>query len=99
MRLRKLSWWFFVIVLMALLANAMFLVLIQRAYQSVVAAQEHRQDALKLANELQQETEQLASLVRSYTATGEARFLRYYYDILGVREGTRPAPAQFQPRT
>ena len=99
MRLRKLSTWFFAIVLVSLGANAMFLVLIQRAYQTVVAAQEHRQDALKLADELQQETEQLASLVRSYTATGESRYLVYYYDILGVREGTRPAPARFQPRT
>ena len=99
MRLRKLSTGFFVIVLLALGANALFLVLIQRSYLSVVAAQDHRQRALGMASELQRETEQLASLVRSYTATGEPRYLLYYYDILAVRQGEKSAPTQFDPHT
>ena len=98
-RLRKVSSWFFAVVLLALGANAMFLVLITKSYDSVVAAQEHRQLALELANELHQETEQLARLVRAYTATGEARYLLYYYDILAVREGEKPAPLNFNPRS
>ena len=85
--------------LLALGANAMFLVLIKRSYQTVVDAQNHRQSALNLANELHQETEQLTSLVRSYTATGEPRYLLYYYDILGVRRGEKPAPDNFNPRS
>ena len=97
MRLRKVSSWFFAVVLFVLGANAMFLVLITRAYDTVVAAQAHRQRALGLANELHQETEQLARLVRAYTATGEARYLLYYYDILGAREGEKAAPANFNP--
>ena len=92
MRLGKVSSWFFAIVLLVLAANAMFLVLIKRSYDSVVAAQEHRQRALGVANQLYQETEQLTRLVRSYTATGEARYLLYYYDILAVREGEKAAP-------
>jgi two-component system, sensor histidine kinase and response regulator len=98
-RLRKVSSWFFPIVLLALGANAMFLVLIKQSYDTVVAAQQHRQSALELANELHQETEQLAKLVRAYTVTGEPRYLLYYYDILGVRQGEKPAPANFNPRT
>ena len=93
MRLRKVSSWFFRIVLLALGANALCLVLIRQSYHTVVAAQEHRQSALALSNALQQETERLASLVRAYTATGEPRYLLYYYDILGAREGEKPAPA------
>ncbi len=95
MRLGKVSSWFFAIVLLVLAANAMFLVLIKRSYDSVVAAQEHRQRALGVANQLYQETEQLTRLVRSYTATGEARYLLYYYDILAVREGEKAAPPGF----
>ena len=87
------------VVLFALGANAMFLVLIRHSYRTVVAAQDHRQSALNLANELHQETEQLTSLVRSYTATGEPRYLLYYYDILGVRQGEKPAPPTFNPRS
>ena len=99
MRLRKVSSWFFPIVLFALAANALLLVLIKQSYDTVVAAQEHRQSALDLANELHQETEQLARLVRAYTATGEPRYLLYYYDILGVRQGEKVAPANFNPKS
>ena len=99
MRLRKVSSWFFPIVLFALAANALLLVLIKQSYDSVVAAQEHRQRALDLANELHQETEQLARLVRAYTVTGEPRYLLYYYDILGVRQGEKAAPPDFNPKS
>ena len=95
MRLRKVSSWFFAVVLLVLGANAMFLVLITRSYDSVVAAQTHRQNALGLADELRQETEQLARLVRAYTATGEPRYLLYYYDILAIRQGEKTVPADF----
>ena len=86
-------------VLFALAANAMFLLAIKQSHHAVDAAQNHRQTALALANELQRETERLASLVRAYTATGESRYLFYYYDILDVRNGVKPAPAAANPRT
>ncbi len=97
MRLRRASIWFFAVVLFVLGANAMFLVLIKQSYNAVVSAQEHRQSALRLASELQQETEQLARLVRAYTTTGESRYLLYYYDILAVREGEKAPPVQADP--
>ena len=59
-RLRRVSSWFFPIVLFALVANAVLLVLIKQSYDTVVAAQQHRQSALGLADELHRETEQLA---------------------------------------
>jgi len=94
MRLRRASIWFFGVVLFVLGANAMFLVLIKQSYDTVVSAQAHRQSALGLASELQQETEQLARLVRAYTTTGESRYLLYYYDILAVRQGEKAPPVQ-----
>ncbi len=99
MRLRKVSSWFFGLVLFALGANAMFLLAIKQSHHAVDAAQAHRQTALARANELQRETERLASLVRAYTATGEPRYLLYYYDILAVRNGEKPAPAAANPST
>ena len=99
MRLRKVSSWFFAIVLAVLGANALLLVLITRAYDDVVAAQAHRQGALALANEIHQETEQLARLVRAYTATGDSRYLLYYFDILAVRAGEKVQPTNFNPTT
>ena len=91
--------WFFLAVLFVLATNALFLVLIKQAYDDVAAAQDHRSQALALANELHRETEQLMRLVRAYTNTGESRYLLYYYDILGVRQGEKPAPKNFNSKT
>ncbi|MGI9026204.1 MAG: histidine kinase dimerization/phospho-acceptor domain-containing protein, partial [Burkholderiaceae bacterium] len=99
MRLGSVSSWFFGAVLFALGANALFLLAIKQAHREVAVAQDHRQSALALANELQRETERLASLVRAYTATGEPRYLLYYYDILGARQGEKPAPVAENTRT
>ena len=97
MRLRSVSTWFFSVVLFAFVANAVSLLLIRQSYHAMIAAQNHRQAALLLANHLRQETERLTGLVRSYTATGEPRYLLYYYDILGVRHGDKPAPSVANP--
>lgn len=99
MKLRKLSNGFSAGVLLVLGANMACIVLIDQAYNQMKVAQEHRQQSIQLSNELQQETEQLARLVRAYTNTGEERYLFYYYDILAVRQGEKPAPAQFNPAT
>ncbi len=99
LRLKQVSTWFFIAVLAALGANTLFLVLIKQSYDSVVAAQAHRRTALALAGELQQETVQLARLVRAYTVTGEPRYLLYYYDILAIRTGEKPPPLTFKPNT
>ncbi|MEB0137192.1 ATP-binding protein [Actimicrobium sp. CCC2.4] len=95
MKLKKLSFWFSLVVMLALAANAVFLVMIKQSYDSVVTAQAHRQDAISLAEKLKEDTEQLTSLVRTYTSTGEARYLTYYYDILAIREGDKPQPASY----
>lgn len=99
MKLRKLSIWFSVGVLLVLGANMLCIVLIDQAYNRMMAAQAHRQQSIQLSNDLQREIEQLARLVRAYTITGEPRYLFYYYDILAVRQGEKPAPAMFNPAT
>lgn len=58
-KLKKLSFWFSLVVMLALGANAIFLVMIQRSYNSVVVAQTHRQDAISLADMLKEDAEQL----------------------------------------
>ena len=99
MKLRTFSNWFLMAGMVVLGANMLCVVLIGQAYNRMMAAQEHRQASIQLANELQQETEQLARLVRAYTTTGESRYLFYYYDILAVRQGEKPAPDTFNPTT
>lgn len=95
LELKRFSLGFSLIVTLALGANAGFLYMIQRAYDDVVLAQEHRQQAMELAYDLRQETEQLTLLVRAYTKTAQTRYLTYYYDILAIRQGEKPQPDNY----
>ena len=95
MKLKQFYLWFSWAVVVALGVNALFLLMIQQAYDSVVIVQEHRQRATLLANDLRQETEQLTRLVRDYTSTGQIRYLTYYYDILAIRQGEKPQPENY----
>ncbi|MFC0170197.1 response regulator [Pseudoduganella danionis] len=85
--------------LLSLAANGWLIILIRQAHNEMLSSQQYRQDALALTHGLHQETEQLAQLVRAYTLTGETRYLFYYYDILAIREGSKPAPANYNPMT
>ena len=95
LKLRQLSLWFSFLVVLTLSANAGFLYMINHAYNSVIVAQKHRQNALSLASELQRETEQLTLFVRAYTSTAQTRYLTYYYDILAIRQGEKPLPENY----
>ncbi len=99
MKLRNVSVWFSVVVLMTLLGNGVVMLLIWQAHNSATASQEYRQKALALTAGLRQETEQLARLVRAFTTTGDTRYLFYYFDIIAIRQGDKPLPADFNPFT
>ncbi|MBH2016092.1 MAG: response regulator [Burkholderiales bacterium] len=92
MKLRTVSRWFFVLVVAALVANFAFLLAIRSAYLSAEQAAQRRADTLGLVSELQNESVLLRRLVSAYTSTGAPRYLLYYYDMLAIREGTKPQP-------
>jgi signal transduction histidine kinase/CheY-like chemotaxis protein len=99
MKLKYASRWFFAALFAGLITNAALLVLIFQAYTSVAEAHARRAKTMALAGDLQSETEQLARLVRMYTATGELRYLNYYADILKIRAGEAAAPIKMQSVT
>ncbi|MGD9700634.1 response regulator [Acinetobacter sp.] len=97
MKLSKASVLYATVLLLALGANMLVMVQVKNAYNGVIGAQYHRERAIKLTNELRQETGQLERLVRAYTVTAEARYLLYYYDIVAIRNGEKAAPDGFDP--
>ena len=92
MKLKTVSRWFFVMVAVALVANVTFLMLIRHAYLSSEQAAQKRADTMRLVSGLQHETALLRRLVSTYTATADPRYLLYYYDVLAIREGSKPQP-------
>jgi len=61
------------------------------AYDDAHEAASRRQDSLEFMVEIRREVDLLSRLVSSYVATGNPRFLIYYYDVLAIREGSKPA--------
>ncbi|UJP04684.1 MAG: EAL domain-containing protein [Nitrosomonas sp.] len=53
---------------------------------------DQRLDALNLANELRQSSDELTRMVRTYVVTGNLRFKEYFQEILDIRNGDKPRP-------
>jgi len=62
------------------------------AFNQAIAVAKQRQDSMVLMNEVRHEVDLLGRLVSSYVNTANPRFLIYYYDILAIREGSKPRP-------
>ncbi len=97
MKLRTVSRWVLGLIALAMAVNFAFLMVIRQAFQAAERASALRTDTMQLVQQLREETALLRRLVSSYTASGDARYLLYYYDVLGVREGIKPAPTAGDP--
>jgi two-component system, sensor histidine kinase and response regulator len=96
-QLRRLSRAFFLVVALALLANLLFLVAINGAYERAREVGTRRDRAMALVADLRLETARLSQLVRSYVSSADPRYLMIYYDILAVREGKKALPVTDDP--
>ena len=64
------------------------------AFNEASSAARHRQNSMALMSEVHHEVGLLGRLVSSYVSTANPRFLIYYYDILAIREGSKPRPEE-----
>jgi signal transduction histidine kinase/CheY-like chemotaxis protein/HPt (histidine-containing phosphotransfer) domain-containing protein len=83
-----------VVMFLSVIGAALWLV--SSAFRQVDAAIEQRQQSLALTVELSRVTELLGRLVRAYVATGDTRFIKYYYALADYRNG-RAAPPGGDP--
>jgi adenylate cyclase len=71
-------------------------IMLSQIEQKVEEAQKSRYDSYLLADELRQSSDDLTRFARMYVATGEERYLRYYWDILDIRNGRIPRPQGYE---
>ena len=64
------------------------------AFNVAADAGRHRQESMALIHGVQLEVGLLGRLVSSYVSTADPRFLIYYYDVLAIREGSKPRPRE-----
>jgi diguanylate cyclase (GGDEF)-like protein/PAS domain S-box-containing protein len=64
--------------------------------KSIDRANERRYQSMLLANELRQSSDDLTRMVRTYLETGNPVYKQHYQDILDIRNGIKPRPANYQ---
>ena len=93
LRLRFFSIAFPIAIGACLAVIAMALWLVTDSFKRVERELDLRQQTLTLTSELSRVTDLMARLVRAYTATGDTRYLTYYYELAEYRNGNRAAPS------
>ena len=66
-----------------------------RAEKEIDRANELRYQSLHLAAELRQSSDDLTRMARTYVETGKPIYKQYYQDILDIRDGRKPRPADY----
>jgi diguanylate cyclase (GGDEF)-like protein len=65
------------------------------AEKQVDRVNEQRQQSFQLADELRQSSDDLTRMVRTYVATGNPIYKKYYQEILDIRDGSKPRPLDY----
>jgi signal transduction histidine kinase/CheY-like chemotaxis protein/HPt (histidine-containing phosphotransfer) domain-containing protein/HAMP domain-containing protein len=63
--------------------------------RQAAAAEQRRSQSLRLAYELRQTSDDLTRMARTYVVTGEPRYRAWFQEILAIRDGTAPRPANY----
>lgn len=81
-----------------LLAGAiMAMAVVLRGIQTKVEdAQQRRHESYQLADELRQSSDDLTRFARTYAVTGDARYEKYYWKILDIRNGVSVRPKGYE---
>lgn len=79
-----------------LLAGVVYFSYVSTKNQEHVAASEiHRLDSYKLADLLRQGSDDLTRFARSFVVTADPVYERFFYDVLAIRNGTKPRPENY----
>jgi methyl-accepting chemotaxis protein len=70
-------------------------ILYSRSQLAVQEAYQNRYDSYLLAAELRQSSDDLTRLGRTYVVTGDPAYEQQYMDILDIRNGKKPRPADY----
>ena len=65
--------------------------------EEINSGERRRYQALMLADELSQSSDNLTRMARGYIITGDPKYKRYFMEIYEIREGKRPRPLNYSP--
>ena len=95
MTIRKILLFSFVMLVAELVALGLVLTLIISGQQELAKTEKLRYRAFKVADELQQSSDDLTKMARTYVSTGDAAFEQYFGEILEIRDGKKTRPRNY----
>ncbi len=91
-RFSQLIW----LTLLAIATVVVMFVVYVRAEKRIDFANDARQRSFELAGELSDSSDDLMRMARTYVATGNPVYRRHYQEILDIRDGRKPRPADYR---
>ena len=87
-------------IILSLLLTAVFtsfilLFFILKTEDQVIQSEQLRAKALFLADSVRQSSDNLTTMARNYTVTGEPRYRKYFNQIIDIRNGSIPRPDNY----
>ncbi|WP_158946614.1 response regulator [Pseudodesulfovibrio cashew] len=84
------------VVLVCLILIAAYGLAMQKVSLDRLSGATHiRYESYQLADQLRQSSDDLTRMVRTYTATGDARFEKYFWEIVAIRDGMKTRPGGY----
>ncbi len=85
----------FIILLVLLSAAIVTMSLLVKNNIKLAAGVSGRLEAIGLADQLRQSSDDLTRMVRTYAVTGNEKYEKYFYEILAIRDGLKPRPQNY----
>jgi methyl-accepting chemotaxis protein len=79
----------------SILLNVIAFLDLRSTQNDVSQARQTRYESYVLANELRQSSDDLTRLARTYVVTGDSAYETQYWDVLAIRNGTKPRPTDY----
>ncbi len=98
MTTRRFLWLSYGTLLLLALAMASLLWFHYDNLNQLERSQANRYQSYLLADELRQSSDDLTRLARTYVVTGDPRYEGAYWEVLAIRNGTRPRPLHYGGR-
>ena len=95
MTLRKLYFLFFVLALAFMAALVFVNAKQEQVQQALMKSEQNRFWSSIVAHGLKTSSDQLTMMARLFAITGKEKYLDYFHEILGIREGKLPRPLDY----
>lgn len=96
MKFTTLFYAIFGVIITVVILNLVALLGVISVQDELIEASEKRYQSYMLADELRQSSDDLTRLARTYSVTGDSRYVDQYNAILDIRNGKAPRPMDYE---